>query len=127
MRSIKEKNSSTVEAHYKDSQFLTLDWILEAFKFPYFDKYFSPLKIYYSVHLTFLFFRFSVEIRNDDGIWLRLTAETIKDHCNIFYQEAWCLGYNQHLGKTLLLPIEGPKLTVNRVVEEKKFRKENDK
>jgi len=34
------------------------------------------------------------------------------------YPEAWCLQYNQHLGKTLLVPVEEPK-----AVSEEGFRK----
>lgn len=49
------------------------------------------------------------KIDNDDGVWLRLNSETIKKYCNSSHPEAWCLGYNQHLGKTLLLPVAEPK------------------
>ncbi|EDO64470.1 AGAP011177-PA, partial [Anopheles gambiae str. PEST] len=47
------------------------------------------------------------EMENDDGVWVRLTAESIREHCpaSWFPVEAWCLQYNQHLGKTLLHPI----------------------
>ncbi|XP_053668136.1 E3 ubiquitin-protein ligase highwire [Anopheles marshallii] len=47
------------------------------------------------------------ELENDDGVWVRLTAESIREHCpaSWFPVEAWCLQYNQHLGKTLLHPI----------------------
>ncbi|XP_055913946.1 E3 ubiquitin-protein ligase highwire isoform X3 [Eupeodes corollae] len=47
------------------------------------------------------------EIENDDGIWLRLSTESIRQHCNIgwYPTEAWCLQFNQHLGKTLLYPV----------------------
>lgn len=33
----------------------------------------------------------------------------------ITIQEAWCLQYNQHLGKTLLLPVEEPKSQIDQV------------
>ncbi|KAL9885814.1 MYC binding protein highwire isoform 2-T2 [Glossina fuscipes fuscipes] len=47
------------------------------------------------------------EIENDDGVWLRLSTESIRQHCTIgwYPTEAWCLQYNQHLGKTLLHPV----------------------
>uniref|UniRef100_A0A336LRN5 RCR-type E3 ubiquitin transferase n=1 Tax=Culicoides sonorensis TaxID=179676 RepID=A0A336LRN5_CULSO len=50
---------------------------------------------------------FTDELENDDGMWLRLTTESIREHCspNWFPSEAWCLQYNQHLDKTLLFPI----------------------
>ncbi|XP_052871008.1 E3 ubiquitin-protein ligase highwire [Anopheles cruzii] len=50
------------------------------------------------------------ELENDDGVWVRLTAESIREHCpaSWFPVEAWCLQYNQHLGKTLLHPIVDP-------------------
>nr|XP_022909947.1 E3 ubiquitin-protein ligase MYCBP2 isoform X2 [Onthophagus taurus] len=55
------------------------------------------------------------EVHNDDGVWLRLSAETIKQYGCIATGEAWCLQYNQHLGKTLLLPVEEPKSTLDEV------------
>ncbi|XP_011290756.1 E3 ubiquitin-protein ligase highwire [Musca domestica] len=47
------------------------------------------------------------EIENDDGVWLRLSTESIRQHCAMgwYPTEAWCLQYNQHLGKTLLHPV----------------------
>ncbi|KAJ8975748.1 hypothetical protein NQ317_015370 [Molorchus minor] len=56
------------------------------------------------------------EIHNDDGVWLRLSADTIKQYCNTSVLEAWCLQYNQHLGKTLLLPVEEPKSILDQVI-----------
>lgn len=46
-------------------------------------------------------------MENDDGLWVRLSTESIREHCTSswFPTEAWCLQYNQHLGKTLLHPI----------------------
>ncbi|RZF32318.1 hypothetical protein LSTR_LSTR001782 [Laodelphax striatellus] len=44
------------------------------------------------------------EIHNDDGVWLRLNAESTRQYCSGSHAEAWCLQYNQHLGRTLLLP-----------------------
>lgn len=47
------------------------------------------------------------EIHNDDGVWVRLSTESIRQHCvaTWFPTEAWCLQYNQHLNKTLLFPV----------------------
>lgn len=64
-----------------------------------------------------------VQIHNDDGVWLRLSADTIKQYCNIATIEAWCLQYNQHLGKTLLLPVEEPKSILDQVITETIMRK----
>lgn len=66
---------------------------------------------------------FVEEIHNDDGVWLRLNSSTIKDYCNTSHTEAWCLGYNQHLGKTLLLPVEEPKSLLDHVIKESILRK----
>ncbi|XP_077518796.1 MYC binding protein highwire isoform X2 [Amblyomma americanum] len=49
------------------------------------------------------------ELHNDDGVWVRLSPETIKTYCQNGYSEAWCLQYNQHIGKTLLVPFEESK------------------
>lgn len=63
------------------------------------------------------------EVHNDDGVWLRLSADTIKQYCNNSVIEAWCLQYNQHLGKTLLLPVEEPKSILDQVITETIMRK----
>ncbi|XP_015429888.1 PREDICTED: E3 ubiquitin-protein ligase MYCBP2-like [Dufourea novaeangliae] len=63
------------------------------------------------------------EIHNDDGVWLRLNADTIKQYCSSSHLEAWCLQYNQHLGKTLLLPVEEPKSILDQVIKETILRK----
>lgn len=63
------------------------------------------------------------EIHNDDGVWLRLSADTIKQYCCTPAVEAWCLQYNQHLGKTLLLPVEEPKSILDQVITETIMRK----
>ena len=44
---------------------------------------------------------------NDDGTWLRLSMESVKEFCYNPLAEAWCMQYNQHLGRTLLFPISG--------------------
>ncbi|XP_046701598.1 E3 ubiquitin-protein ligase MYCBP2 isoform X8 [Silurus meridionalis] len=48
------------------------------------------------------------EIHNDDGVWLRLNDETVKKYVPNMngYTEAWCLSFNQHLGRNLLLPVD---------------------
>lgn len=50
------------------------------------------------------------EVENDDGVWVRLSTESIRQHCitGWYPSEAWCLQYNQHVGKTLLHPIIEP-------------------
>ncbi|XP_068159965.1 LOW QUALITY PROTEIN: E3 ubiquitin-protein ligase highwire [Drosophila tropicalis] len=47
------------------------------------------------------------EIENDDGIWLRLSTESIRQHCTMgwYPTEAWCLQFNQHLARSLLQPV----------------------
>lgn len=47
------------------------------------------------------------EVENDDGLWVRLSTESIRQHCQPGWYplEAWCLQYNQHIDKTLLHPI----------------------
>lgn len=50
---------------------------------------------------------FVEELCNDDGTWLRLGMESVKEWCHDHHAEAWCLQYNQHLGRTLLFPIDG--------------------
>lgn len=56
-------------------------------------------------------------------MWLRLSADTIKQYCPTTAIEAWCLQYNQHLGKTLLLPVEEPKSILDQVITETILRK----
>lgn len=52
------------------------------------------------------------EIENDDGIWLRLSTESIRQHCTMgwYPTEAWCLQFNQHLARTLLQPVTDKEL-----------------
>ncbi|KAI1288150.1 E3 ubiquitin-protein ligase MYCBP2 [Halotydeus destructor] len=50
------------------------------------------------------------ELQNDDGIWVRLSSESVIKNCNLLPNydsaaEAWCLQYNQHTGKNILLPV----------------------
>uniref|UniRef100_A0A4W4F0G7 E3 ubiquitin-protein ligase MYCBP2 n=1 Tax=Electrophorus electricus TaxID=8005 RepID=A0A4W4F0G7_ELEEL len=51
---------------------------------------------------------FTDEIHNDDGVWLRLNDETVKKYVPNMngYTEAWCLSFNQHLGRNLLVPVD---------------------
>lgn len=56
-------------------------------------------------------------------MWLRLNSETIKNYCSKGYTEAWCLGYNQHLGKSFLVPIDEPKSILDQVRKEVSLRK----
>ncbi|CAG5134648.1 unnamed protein product, partial [Candidula unifasciata] len=54
------------------------------------------------------------ETTNDDGLWLRLSRFSLAEYCSpdeagVSRTEGWCLQYNQHLGKTLLVPVETAK------------------
>lgn len=66
------------------------------------------------------------ELHNDDGVWVRLSPETIKTYCHNGYSEAWCLQYNQHLGKTLLVPMEESKSVPEEFFAEKVVLKKKD-
>ena len=48
-----------------------------------------------------------VQVHNEDGLWLRLTAESIREFCRPLngFTEGWALQYNQHIAKTLLVPV----------------------
>jgi E3 ubiquitin-protein ligase MYCBP2 len=61
---------------------------------------------------------FNQEVHNDDGIWVKLDDMTMYAYCESSFMrntrvEGWCLQYNQHVGKTLLFPVEGPKRLAN--------------
>lgn len=45
------------------------------------------------------------EFHNSDGVWVRLGQESLLEFCAVNYTEGWCLQYNQHLEKTLLVPV----------------------
>lgn len=45
------------------------------------------------------------QLCNDDGSWVRLSNESVREWCRDQRSEAWCLQYNQHLNKTLLFPV----------------------
>ena len=49
------------------------------------------------------------EYHNSDGIWVRLGQDSLLEYCTPNYTEGWCLQYNQHLEKTLLIPVAEPK------------------
>ena len=48
------------------------------------------------------------ELSNSDGIWVRLSVESLNDYCSQPYAEGWCLQYNQHYEKQLMKPIVEP-------------------
>ena len=57
---------------------------------------------------------FTDELHNGDGVWVRLSAASARQFCTsrpgsheaaLAPEAAWCLQYNQHLGKTLLHPV----------------------
>ncbi|KAK7075660.1 hypothetical protein SK128_025503, partial [Halocaridina rubra] len=56
------------------------------------------------------------QVHNTDGVWLRLSAESLRQYCANGYSEAWCLQYNQHIGKTLLVPLDHPKTILDQVI-----------
>ncbi len=43
--------------------------------------------------------------------------ESVKDWCYSQYVEAWCLQFNQHLGKTLLFPVTGADSLEKEIVD----------
>ena len=54
------------------------------------------------------------EFRNSDGVWVRLAQESLLEFCNLpNYNEGWCLQFNQHLEKTLLVPVAAEPKQVN--------------
>lgn len=52
------------------------------------------------------------EVQNDDGTWVRLSTESIRQHVvtTWFPTEAWCLQFNSHLNRTLLFPVNETEL-----------------
>ena len=66
------------------------------------------------------------QIHNDDGVWLRLSQDSIKKWCGPLingHNEAWAVQYNQHLGKTLLVPVEEPKSILDEIIKETILRR----
>ena len=51
------------------------------------------------------------EIHNTDGIWVRLGRETMTEMVP-GHAEGWCLQFNQHLDKTLMVPVAENKSTI---------------
>ncbi len=54
------------------------------------------------------------ELQNADGLWVRLAPDSLAELATSEppgrqHPEGWCLQYNQHLEKTLLVPVEEPK------------------
>ncbi len=49
------------------------------------------------------------EMQNADGVWVRLSQEALLKYASTHVSEGWCLQYNQHLEKTLLVPVAEPK------------------
>lgn len=53
------------------------------------------------------------EMQNDDGVWVRLAPPSVAQYCHMYnepncmsasnFAEAWCLQYNQHLDRNLLV------------------------
>ncbi|XP_062389671.1 E3 ubiquitin-protein ligase MYCBP2 isoform X1 [Sardina pilchardus] len=60
------------------------------------------------------------EIHNDDGVWLRLNEETVKKYVPNMngYSEAWCLSFNQHLGRSLLVSVNETRMHADEFVKE---------
>jgi hypothetical protein len=49
------------------------------------------------------------ELANSDGLWVRLSAESMDDYCNSGpYPEAWCLQYHQHYERQLMKQVAEP-------------------
>lgn len=67
-----------------------------------------------------VFVAYFPQIHNDDGVWLRLNDETIKKYVPNMngYTEAWCLSFNQHLGKSLLVPVDVSKRRFSKALQE---------
>ncbi|XP_042905925.1 E3 ubiquitin-protein ligase MYCBP2 isoform X1 [Parasteatoda tepidariorum] len=68
---------------------------------------------------------FMDELQNEDGVWVRLSPETVRKYCQNGFTEAWCLQYNKHLGKTLLVPLEEPKTALTDFFKEKSLKKKS--
>ncbi|XP_037071412.1 E3 ubiquitin-protein ligase MYCBP2-like [Pollicipes pollicipes] len=65
-------------------------------------------------HITFV-----DEVHNDDGVWVRLSPDSMHELCGRRPPaEGWCLQYNQHLGKTLLVPPDEPPPSLDDVINQ---------
>ena len=69
-------------------------------------------------------------MQNQDGVWLRLHQDSVDKWCtagspssaaDVMHHEAWALQYNQHLGKTLLVPVDEPKTLSDDVIKPDSF------
>ncbi|XP_033112056.1 E3 ubiquitin-protein ligase MYCBP2-like [Anneissia japonica] len=50
------------------------------------------------------------EIQNEDGVWVRLNKDSIHRFCGTNgFREGWCMQFNQHIGKTFLIPVDESK------------------
>ncbi|XP_041115648.1 E3 ubiquitin-protein ligase MYCBP2 isoform X5 [Polyodon spathula] len=68
------------------------------------------------------------EIHNDDGVWLRLNDETVKKYVPNMngYTEAWCLSFNQHLGRSLLVPVDESRMHCDDYFKEVNARRSHE-
>ncbi|XP_034779596.2 E3 ubiquitin-protein ligase MYCBP2 isoform X9 [Acipenser ruthenus] len=68
------------------------------------------------------------EIHNDDGVWLRLNDETVKKYVPNMngYTEAWCLSFNQHLGRSLLVPVDESRMHCDDYFKEVSARRSHE-
>ena len=48
------------------------------------------------------------ELSNSDGVWVRLSVDSLNDYCRQSYSEGWCLQYHQHYEKQLMKPVVEP-------------------
>ncbi|MGH0123887.1 UNVERIFIED_CONTAM: hypothetical protein FKN15_067692 [Acipenser sinensis] len=71
---------------------------------------------------------FIEEIHNDDGVWLRLNDETVKKYVPNMngYTEAWCLSFNQHLGRSLLVPVDESRMHCDDYFKEVNARRSHE-
>lgn len=67
-------------------------------------------------------------MQNDDGTWVRLSTESIRQHVvtTWFPTEAWCLQFNTHLNRTLLFPVHDPDLELPPDDDEDEDGQDND-
>ena len=73
--------------------------------------------------LHFIFCFDIQQLRNGDGVWLRLSMDSVCEWCEGIgvgtsgdiagLPEAWCLQYNLHFGRILLVPVEDTRSLVD--------------
>jgi RCR-type E3 ubiquitin transferase len=58
-------------------------------------------------------FKYDFQLENDEGTWISLSTESIRLFCSSkwFPSEAWCLQFNQHIGKTLLQAVDNVEIS----------------